>query len=156
WAAPPPSGAGECVRAPAGGRRPGPWTLRGLFRTYRWSILFTYGLFNLENLLRLAQPLVLGLAINDLLRSSYLGLGLFVVQHLSFTLISSLRRMYDARTFTRIYTDLATQLVVEQRGQEEPVSSVAARSALSRAFVDFFERDVPVIVRSLYSVVGAF
>src|SRR5437868_7021682 len=32
-----------------------PWTLGNLFRTYRGRILFTYALFNAENLVRLAQ-----------------------------------------------------------------------------------------------------
>ena len=45
---------------PSAEGRPGRWTLWAIFATYRWRILFTYGLFNLENLLRLAQPLVLG------------------------------------------------------------------------------------------------
>ena len=34
------------------------WSLWAIFSTYRWRILFTYSLFNLENLLRLAQPFV--------------------------------------------------------------------------------------------------
>src|SRR5947209_4428288 len=79
--------------APAGGGRPAFWTLRSLFRTYRWRILFTYGLFNLENLLRLAQPLVLGLAIDGLLSGSYLGVSLFLAQHVAYTAISAGRRM---------------------------------------------------------------
>ena len=131
------------------------WTLRTLFRTYRWRILFTYGLFNLENLLELARPLVLGLAVNDLLRFSYFGLLLFVAQHLSHMLVGTVRRMYDTRTFTGIYTDLATGLVLEQRGRNVEVSQVAARSALSREFVDFYERDIPIMVQTLYTVLGA-
>jgi ABC-type multidrug transport system fused ATPase/permease subunit len=130
-------------------------SLRGLFAAYRWQILFTYGLFTLENLLVLAQPLVLGLAINGLLQSSYLGLGLFVVQHFSHVLIGTLRRMYDARAFIRIYNDLASRLVLEQRRREVDVSRVAARSALSREIVDFFERYLPVLLQGLYAVSGA-
>jgi hypothetical protein len=131
-----------------------PWTLRSLFATYRWRLLCTYGLFNLENLLHLAQPLVLGLAINDLLHSSYRGLVLFAGLHVSFVSMSVLRRMYDIRAFTGIYADLATRLVVEQRGRGVEVSRVAARSALSREVVTFFERDVPVVLTVLYSVAG--
>jgi hypothetical protein len=130
-------------------------SLWAIFAAYRWRILFTYGLFNLENLLRLAQPFVLGWAIHDLLQSSLWGLGVFFGQHVLYLSVGAARRMYDTRAFTRIYTDLASDLVLDQRGREVEVSRVAARSALSREIVDFFERDVAFVVSLLYSVVGA-
>jgi ABC-type multidrug transport system fused ATPase/permease subunit len=141
--------------APEEGRAAQPWRLRELFRAYRWRMLLTYALFNLENLLRLAQPFVLGLAINGLLRGECGGLMLFVAQHVAYTAIGIARRAYDTRAFTGIYTDLATRLVRQQRGRGVAVSRVAARSALSREFVSFFERDVPVLLHTAYSVVGA-
>ncbi len=129
--------------------------LRHLFVANRAKLLLTYLLFNVENVLRLSQPLVLGLAINNLLHDSSFGLLLFVGQHLTHLLISSLRQMYDTRVFTNIYTDLATKLVIEQRDREIGTSRVAARSSLSREFVEFFENYVPLLIKSLYSVVGA-
>lgn len=135
---------------------PAAGALQGLFRSYRGRILFTYGLFSLENSLRLAQPFALGLAINDLLASSYRGLAVLAAQLLAFMLVGSWRRVYDARAFTGIYTELATRLVLEQRRRAEDLSRIAARSALSRAFVDFFERDVPGLMQALFSVAGAF
>lgn len=129
--------------------------LRLLFSANRAKLLLTYLLFNVENLLRLSQPLVLGLAINDLLHDSSFGLLLFVGQHLTHLLISSLRQMYDTRVFTGIYTELATTLIAEQRSREIGTSRVAARSSLSREFVEFFENHVPLLIKSLYSVVGA-
>lgn len=130
-------------------------SLRSLFSSNRRQMLLTYGLFNIENLLRLAQPFVLGWAINDLLRGASLGLWLFVAQHLTHLAIGTFRQMYDTRAFTSVYTDLATRLVVDQRRRAIDVSRVAARSALSREYVEFFERYVPMIMRSGYSVVGA-
>ena len=63
--------------------------------------------------------------------------------------------MYDTRVYTSIYTELATKLVVEQRSREVGLSRVAARSSMSREFVEFFENHVPLLIKSLYSVVGA-
>ena len=130
-------------------------SLRSLFFANKGRMLATYALFNVENLLRLAQPFVLGLAINGLLRGSYGGLLLFIAQHLAHLAISTFRQMYDTRSFTALYTDLATRLVVEQRAGRVEVSRVAARSALSRSYVEFFEDYVPLVIRSGYSVVGA-
>lgn len=129
--------------------------LRGLFRTYRWQILVTYALFAAENLLRLAQPLLLGWAVNDLLASSCRGALLFSAQHAAFVLTGVCRRRYDARVYRRIYAGLAARLVQEQRGCGVAVTAVAARSALAREFVTFFERDVPVMMQAVFSVAGA-
>ncbi len=134
---------------------PAALTLRGVFRLNKWPILATYALFSLENFLRLAQPLAVGWAINDLLASSYRGLMWFLAQHLAHLAIGTVRQMYDTRAFTAIYTELATQLVADQRANGIAVSRVSARSAMSRNYVEFFEQYVPMVIRALYSVVGA-
>jgi hypothetical protein len=130
-------------------------TLSRLFRSYRGRILATYALFNLENGVRLLEPWLLGLAIDGLLRSSPWGLILLMVQHLTFLGLGTVRRMYDTRAFTSIYTDLASAMVHEQRQQNIDVSRVAARSALSREIVMFFEREIPFVFYSLSSIIGA-
>ena len=82
-------------------------SLRSVFSAYRGQILFTYLLFVVENLLRLAQPLVIGIAINDLFASSFRGLLLFLGQHTLHLAIGTARQMYDTRVFTRIHSDAA-------------------------------------------------
>ena len=129
--------------------------LGGLFRAYRGRLIIAYSLVSAENLLQLAQPWALGLAINDLLRSSAAGLGILALIHLAHLLVSAARRMYDARAFTRIYADLATQLVDRQRRNGVDLSRVAARSALSREFVQFFQCYLPLVVQAFFSLGGA-
>jgi hypothetical protein len=133
----------------------GPRPLAGLFQAHWRRITLTYALFNVENLLHLAQPLVLGLAINGLLQSSYAGLGLLAAQHVAHLFVGTARRLYDTRVFTSIYTDLAAGFVARQREAGADVSAVAARSALAHELVDFFERDVPLVFASAYAVAGA-
>ncbi len=130
-------------------------SLRTLFTANHGTMSLTYGLFIVENLLRLAQPFVIGWAINDLLNQSFVGLMVFVGQHLAHLLISTFRRMYDTRAFTEIYTDLATRLVMRQRSDDVDVSRVSARSQLSQGFVNFFEHHVPTMIRATFSISGA-
>ncbi|HEV3023237.1 MAG TPA: ABC transporter six-transmembrane domain-containing protein, partial [Pirellulales bacterium] len=129
--------------------------LGGLARIYWLKFAFTYALFNLENLLRPSQPYMLSLAIKGLMTSSFAALWPYVAIYLAQTFVGVCRRAYDTRVFTGIYTDLATWLVIDQRKRRVEVSRVAARSALSRDFVAFFETDVTDVLWSLYSVVGA-
>ncbi|EGP01964.1 hypothetical protein GEW_02575, partial [Pasteurella multocida subsp. gallicida str. Anand1_poultry] len=70
-------------------------------------------------------------------------------------LIGSARRAVDTRTFTRIYAAIVVPLIVQQRQQGEFTSTVSARVALSREFVDFFEQHLPVLITSVISIAGA-
>lgn len=146
----------ETTRATRADRPPGVvLTPRGLFVTYRWRILATYLLFAIENLLRLAQPLALGWAINDLLVGQSFGLALLVVQHVLHLIVGLVRQVYDTRAFTGIYSDLVTRMIGQQRESGVAVSRVSARAALSREYVDFFERSVPTLIRVAFSVIGS-
>ena len=97
---------------------PNSWSLRTLFGVYRSRLLVTYVLFNVENLVALGTPWALGSAIDGLLRSWPPGLLIFAVQQLLFLALGTARRTYDARVFARIYSDLATRLVLDQRGRD--------------------------------------
>ncbi len=126
-----------------------------LFRANWRPVTLTYSLYNVENLLNLAHPFVLGVAINGLLRSEYGGLGLLVGQHLAHLFVGTARQMYDTRAFTAIYTDTVTRVVCRQRDAGVGVSTVAARAGLSRELVDFFENHLKAVFASIYGVIGA-
>jgi ABC-type multidrug transport system fused ATPase/permease subunit len=126
-----------------------------LFRDNWRPVTLTYILFTVENLLNLVQPFVLGRAINSLLRAEYGGLAWLVGQHLTHLFVSTARRMYDTRAFTAIYTETATRLVSRQREAGVGVSMVAARSALSRELVDFFEHHLKAVIAAVFGVIGA-
>lgn len=132
-----------------------PIRLKSLFAENRIRILSTYVLFTIENLLRLAQPFALGWAINDLLTGQIVGVGILVSQHVLHLVVGLIRQVYDTRTFSAIYSDLATRMIVSQRASGIDVSRVAARASLSREFVEFFERSVPMLMKVGFSVVGS-
>jgi hypothetical protein len=134
---------------------PSPGTFRRTLNGHWQSLLLNYALYNLENIVGLAQPLVLALAINDLIGRSYFGLYVFVGQFLGHTLLGSLRIWYDGRVFTSIYSSLAARLVLDQRRGGIAVSEVAARSALAHEVVDFLDREIPMVIHTGYAVGGA-
>jgi ABC transporter transmembrane region len=126
-----------------------------LLRANWRSLTLTYALFNVENLLNLAHPFVLGVAINGLIRFEYGGVALLVGQHLARLFVGTVRQMYDTRAFTAIYTDTVTRLVCRQRDAGVGVSTVAARSSLARELVDFFEHHLKGVFASIYGLIGA-
>lgn len=129
--------------------------LREVARKHRFALLTTYSLFGLETVAGVAQPFSLGLAIDGLLAGSKFGLMIFAGQQLCVLVVGSIRRVYDTRLFTRIASDLASRLVIDQRQVGVAVSQVSARAVLSRQLVDFFERDLPFVFYCAVQGVGA-
>ena len=71
------------------------------------------------------------------------------------TAIGCGRQMYDTRLYTEVYNTVVIDTVLRQRQSGIEPTKVAARSAMSREFVTFFEKDMPVVLNSLVSIVGS-
>jgi hypothetical protein len=65
------------------------------------------------------------------------------------------RQMYDTRLYTEVYNTIVTDTVLRQRRTGIEPTKVAARSAMSREFVTFFEKDMPVLLNTMVSIIGS-
>jgi ABC transporter transmembrane region len=65
------------------------------------------------------------------------------------------RQMYDTRVYTRVYNTIVEDTILRQRRAGFKSSQVAARSTMSRDFVTFFEKDVPVVVSAIIGIFGS-
>ena len=129
--------------------------LRHIGKTHRKRLIATFSLVGLENLLMLIYPVFGGWAINAVIEGNVWQAMLYGLVVLLMWLVGATRRVADTRTFTRIYTEIAVPVVLEQRQREVPHSAVTARVALSREFVSFFEEHLPIAATSLVSIFGA-
>src|SRR4051794_14283012 len=86
-------------------------TLRDLVRGHGAAVVLTLALFNLENVVRLAQPWALGWAVGDALQGSAAGFWAFASQQLVSVLLCVWRRAFDTRLYTRMYADFAARVV---------------------------------------------
>lgn len=137
------------------GRRSAAETLKSILHAYPWRLLGTLSLVGLENALLLAYPLFAGFAVDSILGGNVVHALSYALVVLLFWLVGAFRRAVDTRVFTRIYADIAVGVVRSERRQREAASASAARVVLSREFVDFFERHVPVMVTAVVSMFGA-
>ena len=129
--------------------------LKHIAQTHRKRLLGTFSLIGLENLLMLVYPVFGGWAINAVIAGKEWQALLYALIVLLMWLVGAARRIADTRTFTRIYTEIAVPIVLEQRRQV-PHSAVTARVALSREFVSFFEEHLPIAATSVVSIFGAY
>jgi ABC-type multidrug transport system fused ATPase/permease subunit len=124
-------------------------------RLFRWRIGFTYALTVIEDLLELSYPWATGLAINGLLAQDYRMIAPVMIAWLLHTAIGCGRQMYDTRLYTKVYNTIVVDTVLRQRQSGIESTKVAARSAMSREFVTFFEKDMPVLINTLVTIVGS-
>lgn len=131
------------------------FSIISIFKQYKLKISLTFLLLVLENVAKVLQPLVLGIAINDLISGSNEGLWYFSGLYIAGFIIGTIRRYYDTRAYTSIYTNVASDIAKIQNEKNIDISTIGARSALVKELVDFFEHDVTQAFTSAISVIGA-
>ncbi len=124
-------------------------------RPFRWRIAVTYALTVIEDLLELSYPWATGLAINGLLAQDYRMIAPVMIAWVLHTAIGCGRQMYDTRLYTEVYNTIVIDTVLRQRQSGIEPTKVAARSAMSREFVTFFEKEMPVVLNALVTIVGS-
>ena len=130
-------------------------TLKLLGQRHSRKLILTFLLVAAENITMLLYPLLAGFAINAIVTGQALHAVLYAVMVFVMWAIDAARRSIDTRTFARIYAELAVPVIIAQREEQHSASTIAARVALSREFVDFFEKHLPVLVTSVASIIGA-
>jgi len=126
-----------------------------LGRRHRKKLLLTFLLVVAENVMYLLYPLLAGFAINAMLSGRALHAMLYAGMVFIMWAIGAARRSVDTRTFARIYAELAVPVILTQRSENQGASTIVARVTLSREFVDFFEKHLPVLITSVASITGA-
>jgi ABC-type multidrug transport system fused ATPase/permease subunit len=124
-------------------------------RPFRWRISLTYALTVIEDLLELSYPWATGLAINGLLAHDYRMAAPVMIAWMLHTAVGCGRQMYDTRLYTEVYNAIVVDTVLRQRQAGIEPTAVAARSTMSREFVTFFEKDMPVVINAVVGIVGS-
>ncbi|WP_262239610.1 ABC transporter six-transmembrane domain-containing protein [Serratia liquefaciens] len=130
-------------------------TLKLLAHRHARKLVMTLLLVVAENITYLLYPLLAGFAINAIIAGKALHAVLYALMVFIMWAIGAARRSVDTRTFARIYAELAVPVIVAQRRDNHSASTIAARVALSREFIDFFEKHLPTLITSLASITGA-
>ena len=129
--------------------------LTNIAKTHQRKLLVTLGLVGAENLLLMIYPVFGGLVINAVIDGNIFQSLMYGLVVLLMWMIGALRRAVDTRTFTKIYTQIAVPVVLEQREKQILHSAITARVALSREFVNFFEEHLPIAATSIASILGS-
>lgn len=128
--------------------------MSGIFRKFRWRISGTFLMVFAEAVLDLLYPLLIGLAVNDVLQQQYTGLFYLGILGLASLTIGSLRRFYDTRVYSGIYQQITPEMIAKGQQQQLPTSTLSARANLLTEFVEFLENEIPQIIVVGIGMVG--
>lgn len=129
-------------------------SLKNIFKRFRWKIIFTWLLVIFEAGLFLLFPLVMGMAIDDIIKGAYLGIVVLGGVALLSLLVGSGRRFYDTRIYSKIYAIISPELVEKEKKRNASVSVISAKANLATEFVEFLENGFPDIITSIIGLGG--
>jgi ABC-type multidrug transport system fused ATPase/permease subunit len=131
------------------------YSLWGIFKRFKWSIMGTFSLVVIENMVFIATPYLIGRTVDKLIAGSYGGLMFYMGVMLFYVVVTTTRMSYDDRTYATIRSQLSFETVMHHQRAETSLSETAERTALCDEILGFFESGLFVIVKSIVEIVGA-
>lgn len=129
-------------------------SLKKIFLRFRFRILATWFLVLAEAALSLLLPLLMGIAIDDMFEESSRGLFWLGAVGLLIVIAGAARRFYDTRVYSRIYTQIADEVVINEHANDSAVSVISARTGMTAELIEFLENSFPAIINCLIGLVG--
>ncbi|MEM1081739.1 MAG: ABC transporter six-transmembrane domain-containing protein [Pseudomonadota bacterium] len=108
---------------------------------FRWRITLTWFLTLCETALMALIPLLIGLAIDDLLADAFGTFWYLALLMATLIVVAVLRRLYDTRVYATLRVELARAQV--KRSTALAVSTLNARLGMGHELVDFLEHTLP-------------
>jgi ABC-type multidrug transport system fused ATPase/permease subunit len=130
-------------------------TLNNLFSKYKFEISLTFTLLTIESILLVLIPYSIGLSIDSLNNDSFRGIYILALVLFLILIMSTGRRLYDTRVYSRIYALLCTNMIKNYKKNAVDTSTIVTRSSLIKELVDFFEHDLTEAYTSLIGIIGA-
>ena len=131
-------------------------SLKALYSRFKGRITFTWMVVVGEAVIFLLFPLVIGFAIDSLLKKEFWGLLFLIGLGLISLVVGTARRFYDTRIYSKIYTVISPEFVEREKEKETSMSVVSTRTYLITEFVEFFENSFPELINSFIGLFGTF
>ncbi len=127
-------------------------TLKSIFKTYKYRLLFTLTLILLEAAILILFPLFIGYAIDDAINQSYVGALQLGMLGVAVMVVGVGRRMYDSRFYGKLYENIGAEVI--SKAENQTVSVKNARLNMIRELVEFLENALPELINSIIGLVG--
>ena len=129
--------------------------LKGMFKENWKSIIFSYSLFAINSILMVMYPKVLGDSIDHLIAKDYSYIWYLVSTFVAIMFFGYISRIYDTKVFSGIYRRFASIETNKQIENDVETTKINGRLTLMHYIVQFFERDMLVVLQTIIGLIGA-
>ena len=129
--------------------------LKVMFRENWKSIMFSYSLFMINSILMVMYPKVLGDSIDHLIAKDYSYIWYLVLTFVAIMFFGYISRIYDTKVFSGIYRRFASIETHKQIEGDVETTKINGRLTLMHYIVQFFERDMLVVLQTIIGLIGA-
>ena len=129
--------------------------LKLMFQENWKSILFSYSLFAINSILMVMYPKILGNSIDHLITKDYSYIWYLIATFVAIMFFGYISRIYDTKVFSGIYRRFASNETHNQIENGVETTKVNGRLTLMHYIVQFFERDMLVVLQTIIGIVGA-
>ena len=129
--------------------------LKVMFKENWKSIMFSYSLFMINSILMVMYPKILGNSIDHLIAKDYSYIWYLVSTFVAIMFFGYISRIYDTKVFSGIYRRFASIETHKQIEGNVETTKINGRLTLMHYIVQFFERDMLVVLQTIVGLVGA-
>jgi ABC-type bacteriocin/lantibiotic exporter with double-glycine peptidase domain len=138
-------------------------TFKEIALKYKYSIGLILLFVLVENVSFIIEPTFFGKLLDSLIDHFYdheeadyfLPLVIWIIVYLINVIGGTLHRIYNGSIYSRMYANIATDVVLESKCREEQFSKMLVRAELVKEYIAFFKERLPEVMWQLSATAGA-
>ena len=138
-------------------------TFKEIALKYKYSIGLILLFVLIENVSFIIEPTFFGKLLDSLIDHFYdhekadyfLPLIIWIIVYLINVIGGTLHRIYNGSIYSRMYANIATDVVLESKCREEQFSKMLVRAELVKEYIAFFKERLPEVMWQLSATAGA-
>jgi ABC-type multidrug transport system fused ATPase/permease subunit len=138
-------------------------TFKGIVSKYKYSIALILLFVLIENVSFIIEPTFFGKLLDSLIDHFYdhekaeyiFPLVIWIIIYLINVVGGTLHRFFNGSIYSKMYANIATEVVLESECREDQFSKMLVRAELVKEYVAFFKERLPEVMWQLSATAGA-
>jgi len=138
-------------------------TFKEIAVKYKYSILLILLFVLIENISFIIEPTFFGKLLDALIDHFYdhekaeyvYPLVIWIIVYMINVIGGTLHRLFNGITYSKMYANVATEVVLDSKCREDQFSKMLVRAELVKEYITFFKERLPEIMWQLSATAGA-